>query len=311
MHTTAAEQRDLVQRTLAHHIRLTRDPYAATPPQLAAVQPQQLLDGAVSYLNLPFGFVPGFRPLMLDLHIPQGCREPVPVVVYAHGAGLFSGSKTYGHWHFLPSAGYAVASVDFRLGSETRYPGQLHDMKAAVRWIRANAAVYGLDPGRVVIWGGSIGAVIASQLALTNGRPEYEGEITIGSYPEALAQSSEVSGCIFFYGASDFLALPGDAHPDAVIDMGAPSSPPSVYLGHVAADDPGRAASVQPVGLVSPTAPPFLLVHGDTDVIVGSAQSRRLHDALRAAGVDSELHILPGASHGLPAEAFESDEVRG
>src|SRR5215472_9138103 len=131
----------------------------APRPELAASRMQQVFDGARSFLDLEYAVVPGFRPLVLDLHVPGG-TQACPVVVYAHGGGFVGGSRTMGPWEFLLKAGYAVASVDYRLAAEAQFPVPIHDLAAAVRWVRANAQRYRLDSGFVVGFGSSAGGYL-------------------------------------------------------------------------------------------------------------------------------------------------------
>src|SRR5579859_7453445 len=120
----------------------------APRPELAAPRTLRAFDGVDSYFELEYAAIPGFRPLVLDLHVPEG-TQACPVVVYAHGGGFVDGSRRCGPWAFLLQAGYAVASVDYRLAAEAKFPFPIHDLAAAVRWVRANAQAYRLDPGFV------------------------------------------------------------------------------------------------------------------------------------------------------------------
>jgi hypothetical protein len=127
-------------------------------PELLHPTPSAPFAGVRSYLDVPYAVAPGFRPLVLDLHLPDdGRRAARPVVVYAHGGGFFTGTKAMGPWRFLLDAGYAVASVAYRLSRQSRFPGPVHDVAAAVRWVRANAETYGLDANRVVGFGSQRG----------------------------------------------------------------------------------------------------------------------------------------------------------
>jgi acetyl esterase/lipase len=148
-------------------------------PELASERALKIFDGAVSHLELPYATPPGFRPLVLDLHVPQP-RDgiAVPVVVYVHGDGFFGGTREMGPWAFLLAAGYAVASVDYRLKGEARFPGPVHDLAAAVRWIRARAGDYGLDPDRVAGFGSSAGAYLVNAVALAgDDHPDLTGSL--------------------------------------------------------------------------------------------------------------------------------------
>src|ERR1700744_4677534 len=130
------------------------DMRATIRPELAGGRGLPIFDGAVSHLELAYATPPGFRPLVLDLHVPQSPDgAAVPVVIYAHGGGVFGGTRALGPWAFLLAAGYAVASVDSRLSGECTFPDPIHDLAAAVRWTRAHADEYGLDPDDVIGFG--------------------------------------------------------------------------------------------------------------------------------------------------------------
>lgn len=250
------------------------------------------------------------RPLRLDLHLPAG-TPPFPVVVWVHGGGWQGGEKTLrpGHQALRQrDRGYAVASVEYRLSGEALFPAQIADCKAALRWLRANAGLYGLDPARVAAWGSSAGGHLVALLGTSAGAaaltdPAQGG----GGQPEA------VQAVVDWYGPVDFLLLPG-AHHDA-------DSPESRLLGCDVDDCPERAALASPLTYVDAADPPFLIQHGSADPVVDPNQSVLLHAALLAAGVPSAHVVLEGAGHGGPeftsaanlalVEGFLDARVRG
>ena len=293
-----------------------RSPMASGGPSvtlaaLRAMGPEALLyppacsviSGARSHLNVPFALIAGYRILRLDLHLPEPAG-PHPVVVYASGGAFKFSLKHHGPWKFLPAAGYAVASIEYRVSGEARYPAALADVKAAIRWVRANAQTYGLDPRRVAGWGSSAGGHLMAMAGLTNDRPDFEGDVG-----EELAHSSRLAGVIDHYGPSDFLALAEDTnHIPGVVELaGGPNSPEALFLGFAPQDRPKLAAAASPISYVSAAAPPFLIVHGDGDTRVGVGQSRRFYEALRAAGADVSMEIVPGANHAGPE--FDAEKV--
>ncbi|MEV4581600.1 alpha/beta hydrolase [Nonomuraea jabiensis] len=265
-------------------------------PELVQVPPVILLKGVRSHLNLQYAAPPGFRPLVLDLHVPDdGGDGPRPVLVYAHGGGFFTGTKAMGPWRFLLEAGYAVASVDYRLSGESRFPGPVHDVAAAVRWVRANAAAYGLDPGRIAGFGSSAGGYLLGVMALAAGQPELIGRL--GPTPEV---SCALSAVVDHYAPTDFLHIDDDA-PDDVIELSnAPDTSASRFLGFIPGERPEQAGVATLSRYATSDSPPFLIAHGDADRRVGIGQSRRLHAALLEAGADAELIVIPGADHGGP-----------
>ena len=273
------------------------DMRAMIRPELAGDRARRIFDGAVSHLELPYATPPGFRPLVLDLHVPQP-RDgaAVPVVIYAHGGGFFAGTRAMGPWAFLLAAGYAVASVDYRLSGECTFPGPVHDVAAAVRWIRSRAGEYGLDPGHVIGFGSSAGAYLVNAVALAG---DDHPELTGGLGP-APGLSSRLAAVIDHYGPSDFLTFDDDAHHGIMEPANAPGTSAARFLGFVPADRPADAERANLCRYVTAASPPFLIAHGDDDHRVGIGQSRRLHAALTGAGARAELVVIHGADHGSP-----------
>lgn len=256
-----------------------------------------LVPDATSHIGVPYALVPGYRIHQLDLHLPTAASGPVPVVVYASGGAWKLSMRHHGPWQFLPAAGYAVAVVEYRLSSEARYPAPLHDLKGAVRFLRARAEQYGLDPNRVAGWGSSAGAYLTSLAALTSDDPSFEGDVG-GN----LEQSSAVRAVIDHYGPADLATMAEDTNglPGVMEDFGTATSPETLLLGYRADHDPASAAQASPVTHARPDVP-FLIMHGDGETRLGHQQSIRLHDALRSVGsVSADLHIIEGADHAGP-----------
>jgi acetyl esterase/lipase len=266
--------------------------------------PQEILPGAISYMNVPFALIPGYRMLRLDLHVPREAAQPVPVVVYASGGAWTLVAKHFGPWMFLPAAGYAVAVVEYRVSGEARFPAPLHDLKGAVRWLRAQASTYHLDPERVGAWGSSAGGYLMAMLAVTNGMPAFEGDV--GGNVE---QSSSVLSVIDHYGATDLAAMAEDTNgiPGVMEQFGTATSPETRLLGYIPQEHPEEAAKANPATYVSNETVPFLIMHGDADTRLGIGQSRRFYQALRDAGVDVTFEVISGANHGSPE--FDTDEA--
>ncbi|MBK7903775.1 MAG: alpha/beta hydrolase [Proteobacteria bacterium] len=278
--------------------RLTLDAFTRFGPRELSYAPaQSLVPGARSYLNVPFAIIPGFRVLRLDLHVPENAKGPVPVVVFASGGAWLLVVKHNSPWISLPSEGYAVASVEYRPSGEAHYPAALHDLKAAVRWLRGNASTYGVDPNRIAGWGSSAGAHLMALAALTHGNSEMEGQIG-----DHLEQSSRLSAVISIAGVSDFLTLAEDTDnlPGAMEKFGTETSPETRLLGFIPASCPKVAAQASPVTHVSAGCVPFFVAHGDADTRLGIGQSRRLVTALKGVGADVEYVEVPGAFHNGP-----------
>jgi acetyl esterase/lipase len=236
---------------------------------------------------------PGFRPLELDLYTPAGA--PAPVIVFVHGGGFRLGTRavftpTWRDWRPTPferlvAAGFAVASVDYRLSGEAVFPAQLDDVQAAVRWLRTRADELGVDADRIVAWGESAGAHLAALLGLT-GTPAGNG-----------SPSSAVAGVVDWYGPADLTTMAAQARPDAIARSDAPDSRESQLIGAPLTEAPDLARRASPVTYVHAGAPPFHIAHGDADRFVPVGQSRQLADALRAVGVEVELTEVPGGDH--------------
>lgn len=232
--------------------------------------------------DIRYGEVPGYRPLELDLYLP-GTDGPAPVIVHVHGGGWRRGSRREplralgeDFYDTLAAQGFAVAAVDYRLSAEARFPAPLEDVSGAVGWVRDNAARYGLDAGRVFLWGDSAGGHLALLAALTGGK---------------------VQGVVAWFPVTDLLGMPADiADAGAVPDTG-PGSREALLLGAPAAAVPELARQASPLTHAAAGAPPILLMHGAADDMVPPAQSIRLAGALRAAGATVELELVPGATH--------------
>ena len=228
--------------------------------------------------------------LLLDLHLPEGVAGPLPTIVWVHGGAWRQGSKENTRAARMVDRGYAVASINYRLSQEAIYPAQIHDCKAAVRWLRAHAAQYNLDPDRFGAWGSSAGGHLVALLGMAGDVPELEGEA--GN----LEHSSRVQAVCDFFGPTDFLRMddvPGDMVHDA------PDSPESQFVGAPIQERPDLVARANPITYLNPDTPPFLIVHGDQDFTVLLNQSQFLYRALRVAGLEATFHIVEGAGHGF------------
>jgi len=248
----------------------------------------------------------GFRPLLLDLYLPA--ERPCPVVVWIHGGAYLMGSRSLVSpileradlFHRLPSEGIAVASIDYRLSAEAHFPAQLHDVKAAVRWVRARAAEIGVSPGRIAVWGESAGGHLAAMATLTSGIEDLEGDIG----PAGI--SSAVTTGVDWYGPTDFAAMDLDAPPDSVLVHDAPDSPESLLIGAPVLERPDLVARANPVTYARSGTPPLLIQHGRRDRYVPIGQSERLAAALQGSGADVTLIAVDDADHDFEGHADEA-----
>ena len=240
--------------------------------------------------NLEYANVGG-KSLQLDLRIPDGAG-PFPVILYLHSGGWISGDRTGGPARRQAARGYAVASIDYRLAPEFIWPAQIEDCKAAVRWLRANAARFHLDPNRIGVWGTSAGGHLASILGTSSDRPELEG-LYLGN-PQF---SSRVKVVIDMYGPSDLLKLDDQKLPGTPLDGNASFMPPSLLLGCPVQQCREKAATASPMTYITKDDPPFLILQGMLDILCPYQQSVDLYTALRLKGVPATLHLLPTAQH--------------
>lgn len=233
----------------------------------------------------------------LDLFLPEK-RDPakkLPVLVFVHGGAWLAGDKTQGRGQILPfvrDGSCAAVSVGYRLSQEEIWPAQIHDCKAALRWIKAHAEEYHLDPDKIVVWGSSAGGHLVAMLGTSAGVPEMDGKIGPHS-----GQTTKVAGVIDFFGPTDVSKmdaqrLPGGQKHDSA------SSPESKLLGAPVQTVPDKVKSANPLTYVDPTDPPFLMVHGDKDPLVPHGQSEILQAELRKARVPEELYTVAGGGHG-------------
>ncbi|HEX2726571.1 MAG TPA: alpha/beta hydrolase, partial [Beijerinckiaceae bacterium] len=252
--------------------------------------------GVTAHPDLVYGRA-GEKELMLDLYVPAGGKAPL--VVWIHGGAWRQGSRRNPQAMYLTERGYAVASIGYRLSQEAIFPAQIHDCKAAIRWLRANAARYGYDASRIGAWGPSAGGHLAALLGTSGGVKELEGDGGNAS------QSSRVQAVVDFFGPTD---LPAMARFPSNLDHAAADSPESQLIGGKVGDSLEKAALANPIRYITKDDPPFLILHGDKDMTVPINQSELLEKALREAGVPVTYRVMQGAGHGGPA--FTAPEVR-
>ncbi len=244
--------------------------------------------GATAERNLEYG--PHERN-KLDLYVPKG-DGPFPLVIWVHGGAWQAGSKD-GNNPALPllGKGYAVAAINYRLSQHAKFPAQIEDCKAAVRFLRANAKKYRLDPDAFGAWGASAGGHLVALLGTSGGVKELEGD---GGHPDV---SSRVQAVCDFFGPTDLTKMAAQSKTKGPIDHDAPDAPEARLIGGPVQANKEKAAKANPVTYVSKDAPPFLILHGDADPLVPPAQSELLHEALKKAGVESTLIVVPGVGH--------------
>ena len=238
--------------------------------------------------DLVFAEVDG-RKLLLDLYLPQA-SEPSPLIVYVHGGAWRAGSRDSMPLTALLGAGCAIASVDYRLTPEARFPAQVHDIKAAIRFLRGNQDRYPYDGRKVAIAGSSAGGHLAALVGVTNGTAELEG--SVGGH---LDESSDVQAIIAYFGASNLLTI---LHQSTPHGLSARKPALQLLLGGLPEEERQLAMLASPVFHVDRSDPPLLLLHGDQDSRMPINQSHELHDKFKSLGLSAALHVLHGAAHG-------------
>jgi acetyl esterase/lipase len=237
---------------------------------------------------------------LFDLYKPRAATAPLPLVIWIHG----------GSWRYLDKStmeqarplicnGYAVASIDYRLTTETIFPAQIRDVKAAIRHLRANAAMYGIDPDRVAVFGSSAGGHLSALAGTSGGVAELEN-LQMGN----VSTSSRVQAVVDWFGHSDLEKY--DEHaiaqgcPASDATHSTPDSLESKFLG-CTLGDPACSAAAQranPINYISNDDPPMLIMHGTADCRVPRAQSVLLFDAIKAQGNCVSMYSVNGAGHG-------------
>jgi len=247
----------------------------------------------------------------LDIYLPAEITAPAPVIVAIHGGAFMGGDKR--DMQVLPmleglKLGFAVASINYRLSSESKFPALIQDAKAAIRWLRGNAAKFGLDPKRISAWGGSAGGYIASMLSLTAGRSELEDQ-TLGYHN----QSCDIQAAVVWFGPTNFLKMDAQLAQNGLLpppDMrhSHPNSPESLLIGAPIISVPDKVQAANPETYIGGAAPPMLFQHGRKDAVVPVQQSIEFAEKLKKAYGEERitLEILENAEHGDPA--FETRE---
>ena len=231
----------------------------------------------------------GHERQKLDLYVPDE-GENLPLIIWVHGGAWKGGNKEYYVPKAYLTAGYAGASINYRLSQHAIFPAQIEDVKAAVRWLRANAETYRLDPDRFAAWGSSAGGHLVAMLGTT-------GDVEAFEVGENLEVSSKIQAVIDYYGPTDFLQMDAHRLPDGLVHD-APDSPESKLVGGPIQAHKDRVAKANPITYVSKDDPPFLIIHGDQDKLVPYHQSVLLKDALEAVEARVTFYKVEGGGHG-------------
>jgi acetyl esterase/lipase len=240
--------------------------------------------------DLPFARV-GDTELKLDLYLPEGA--PAGLIVWVHGGAWRGGSRQGCDLKGMTALGWAVASVDYRLSTVAPFPAQIHDIKAAIRFLRAHAAEHGFPPDRFVVAGSSAGGHLAAVVGVTNGHAGLEGAIGADT-----GTSSDVQAAVVLYGASDLTTILAQSTPHG-LDVRKPAL--DLLLGGQPEQLPELARLASPVFHVDAHDPPLLLEHGDQDPQMPVNQALELQWAYEQAGRPVVFKVMHGSGHGGPA----------
>ncbi|NLA50394.1 MAG: alpha/beta hydrolase [Bacteroidales bacterium] len=220
-----------------------------------------------------------------------------PCIVYIVGGGFSFAAKERNLYdrYEVAKAGYVIASVQYHVISNGIYSDAVKDVKAAVRYLRANAKEYGIDPANIAVWGESAGGYLTAMTATANGVKEFEEG-------ENQDQSSDVQAAVDVYGLSDLTKIGADYDEEAANAHFTVKSPDGKFIhgknsGLTSLDKPEVVIKANPISYVDKNDPPFLLFHGTMDYSVSPSQTLLLHNALREAGVPSTRYVLEGAGH--------------
>ncbi|HWN97517.1 MAG TPA: alpha/beta hydrolase [Methylomirabilota bacterium] len=231
----------------------------------------------------------GEHALKLDLHLPRG-KARSPLIVWVHGGAWRSGSKSSMPLGKLVEEGYAIASVDYRLSPEARFPAQIHDIKAAIRFLRGHSGNWRVSSKKIVIAGDSAGAHLAALVGVSNGQPELEGSVG-----NDRTQSSDVQGIISFYGAANLTTILSQSTPHG-LNVRIPAL--ELLLGGQPTNVLALARLASPVFHVDRHDPPLLLLHGDQDPQMPINQSHELRGAYQKVKASVQFEVVHGAAHG-------------
>ena len=269
-----------------------RPPTHDTPDDLSARMVRDSGEQVVP--DIHYALIPGFRPLRMDVILPVG-TGPFPVVLYIHGGAFLMGSRRENWvaaplWRALLDAGIAVASVEYRLSGEARFPACVNDVSAAVRWLNAFGAHVGVRPDAIGVIGESAGGYLSAFLAMNSTDPVITGT-------DGAAGSSRVRAAVAWYPPTDLAHMDDQRTAPGSMSHGGAESPESLLVGEPVSSNSTAVRFASPIAHVSASAAPLLLVHGEHDRAVPAGQSSALAERLAEQGTVIELQIVAGADH--------------
>lgn len=255
---------------------------------------------AASVADIEYAKSADGQPLLLDLYLPTQRQSP-QLLVWIHGGAWEAGSKQRMPLGPLVEHGYAIASLDFQPASVAPFPGQVHQIKAAIRFLRGMSRRYGYDASRIAVLGASSGGHLAALVGTTNGDSDLEGALG-----EHLGESSDVQAIVSFFGASNLTTILAQSTP---FGLGVRTPALKRLLGALPEEEPAVARLASPVFHVDAADPPLLLLHGDQDPQMPINQSHELVGAYESVGLEAPFVVVHGARHG-GAQFFDAERLK-
>tara|TARA_R110002095_G_scaffold42912_7_gene39137 strand:+ start:832 stop:1788 length:957 start_codon:yes stop_codon:yes gene_type:complete len=238
--------------------------------------------------DIPYASVEN-HPLLLDLYLPQTDKKP-PLLVWIHGGAWRAGSKSQMPLMSLVQQGFAVASVEYRLSPVAKFPAQIHDIKAAIRFLRGSADKYGYDAKKIGILGSSAGGHLVALMGVTSNHETLEGNL--GEFTQ---ESSSVQAIVDYYGPTNFMTILQQSTPHG-LSVRVPAL--ELLLGDRPEKKEELARLASPVFHVDANDPPLLIIHGDQDPQVPINQSHELDAAYKKYKLDVTFEVVHGGAHG-------------
>ncbi|WP_232098952.1 alpha/beta hydrolase [Gimesia aquarii] len=242
----------------------------------------------------------GKHALLLDLYLPEAKTNP-PLLVWIHGGAWRAGSKSNMPLIQLVKNGFAIASADYRLSPVAKFPAQIHDIKAAIRFLRGSASKYGYNARKIGILGSSAGGHLVALMGVTNGHPQLEGDL--GDFDQ---ESSSVEAIVDYYGPTNFMTILKQSTPHG-LSVRVPAL--QLLLGDDPTNQPKLAQLASPVFHVDAKDPPLLIIHGDQDPQVPINQSHELHGAYKKHKRNVTFEVIHGGAHGGP-EFYDTARIK-
>lgn len=268
--------------------------------EVKTTKPKLLTYTNITY-SQPYDPYFGITSLKLDILKPEVKEKKLPLVIYIPGGGFMRSPKAnYSQQKVaIAEAGFVVASIEYRVLPIGTFPGSLIDVKSAIRFLKAHSEEFNINKDKIVVMGESAGGYLAAITGTTNGLTEFDK----GDY---LNENSFINGVIDLYGISDLTKIASDFSLNIQKTHNSPAAPEALFLNGVAVFKEGdsvnsdleKAKKSNPLTYISNNTPPFLLMHGDADILVSPSQTNILHQALIKAGIESKRYVIKHAGHG-------------